>query len=145
MFKNSPKTVAEMEFLHCEIGIIWGEGQGHSRNTGGFMIHYGIKNFGFGNLTFRVDSETHALICDNELMSREFIDRCFHEIQKRTFLEDPIENEPNPIINDGSRHNRTRKDLEEHWNKVYLEEALYEYAYGEPRNRMLDLAHPGVI
>jgi len=63
------------EFTHTSISSAWGP---WDRNDGGFIISWGCKNVGFGELTFSIkNGETH---CDSETMSREFIKQALEHL-----------------------------------------------------------------
>jgi len=56
------------EFTYSEITSVWGPWE---KNEGGFIVSWGCKNIGFGELTFFIrDGVSH---CDSETMSKDFI------------------------------------------------------------------------
>ena len=65
-----PIKVGKWEFVACTLGSTFKHDRGE-----GFVIRWAIKGFGFGNLTFvrRPDGKVE---CDNECMSREFVQAC---------------------------------------------------------------------
>jgi len=76
--------IEEMEFKYCALTSTWGP---HEGNNGGFMISWGIKNFGFGTTTFVIKKDG-TLECDSEACSREFVDKVLTELTKRATLRD---------------------------------------------------------
>jgi hypothetical protein len=86
-----------MEFLYCCLTESWGPNC-HGLGKGGFRISYSIKDFGFGCVTFFLDS-FGKLFCDSETCSRKFVKRVLDEFQKRAQLVDgnPEEKEPEVV------------------------------------------------
>jgi hypothetical protein len=84
----SKPEVKDMVFKYCVLSSCWGP---HKNNNGGFMVSWGIENFGFGTTTFFINKDG-TLGCDNECCSREFVDRVLTELTKRaTFKDGPNE------------------------------------------------------
>jgi len=80
--------VKDMVFKYCVLSDCWGP---YKKNKGGFMVSWGIDNFGFGTTTFCIQNDG-TLTCDNECCSREFVDRVLTELAKRaTFKDGPNE------------------------------------------------------
>ena len=77
-----PVKVGKWEFSACTIGNAWKNERGE-----GFEIKWGIKGFGFGVLTF-VRRSNGAVECDNECMSREFVQACLTAFVLRCKLLD---------------------------------------------------------
>jgi hypothetical protein len=53
------------------------------KNNGGFVIRYGIKGFGFGEIIFR-RRLNGTIFCDSEMMSREFVNAALKEIVRQS-------------------------------------------------------------
>jgi len=77
-------SIKDMEFRYCTLSECWGP---HEGNNGGFMVSWGVENFGFGTTTFYIKKDG-TLGCDNECCSREFVDRVLTELAKRATLAD---------------------------------------------------------
>jgi len=75
-------SVRDMIFKYCILECCWGP---HEGNNGGFIIRWGIENFGFGTTTFAIEKDG-SLKCDSETCSREFVDRVLIELAKRANL-----------------------------------------------------------
>lgn len=67
------------DFSYCDLTSAWGP---HDGNNGGFVLSWGVKGFGFGQLTFcikggKVDSlGTYSggkTQCDSETLSKDFV------------------------------------------------------------------------
>jgi hypothetical protein len=84
--KDKPKIpeVKDMVFDHCILESTWGP---HENNNGGFLVRWGIHNFGFGTTTFFINKDG-TLGCDSECCGREFVDRVLTELTKRATLRD---------------------------------------------------------
>jgi hypothetical protein len=79
---ETPIKVGKWEFVACTIGGTFKHDRGE-----GFEIRWAIRGFGFGNLTFvrRPDGKVE---CDNEAMSREFMQACMTAFVLRCKLYD---------------------------------------------------------
>jgi hypothetical protein len=76
----------DMEFKYCILSECWGP---YENNKGGFIVSWGIDNFGvmaLGTTTFCIKKDG-TLKCDEETCSREFVNRVLTELTKRATLE----------------------------------------------------------
>ena len=72
----------QYEFTDVEITSSWGKWE---KNDGGFIISWGCKNVGFGELTFfSKDGKTH---CDSEAMGKEFIKQALAHLTDTIILK----------------------------------------------------------
>ena len=65
------------QFVYVRLGDTWDK---HLYNDGGFVLEWGVKNFGFGTLTFIKHGD--KVICDTETMSNDFVSKVFEEFVK---------------------------------------------------------------
>lgn len=87
------------EFAYCLLGATWGP---HEGNNGGFIIQYGVKKFGFGEITFVIEKDG-TLTCDTESCSREFAQLALNELLKRAKLRDNMDDRE-PLVKEVYKH-----------------------------------------
>ena len=102
------RTAAELEFLYCVLGATW---SAHEGNNGGFIVQYGVKDFGFGEVAFVIEKDG-TLTCDSEICGREFVDRVLQELSKRARLRDNIPGQDR-LIDEGGKHGKRDEIFEE--------------------------------
>ena len=76
----TPRNYDEMECTCCVLGNVFNYVHEGERRMG-FSISYGIKNFGFGEVSFCV--ENGVLVCDSETMPKEFVEFILKQLLKR--------------------------------------------------------------
>ena len=74
----------------------------NERNEGGFVVRWSKKRIGFGELTFKVD-KYGKFHCDNEYMSREFVQDVLVELAKTVILKDGPDTNPSELMCGESR------------------------------------------
>lgn len=126
------RRVDNMEYSYCVLGATWGP---HKGNNGGFIIQYGIKNFGFGEVTFVIEKDG-SLTCDTETCPRAFVERCLMELLKRAKLRDPFEDqaEVGPIIKSDNKHGRREEEIEEIFKEQDAKIAMASQCYKRDEN-----------
>ena len=69
--KSKPKYGYDIAYV--DLTCWGGEKFKHPKNTGGFVLSWCVNGIGFGELAF-IQDKKRGLICEDEGMSREFID-----------------------------------------------------------------------
>ena len=64
------EAIKNPKFIYVKLSDCWDK---HKKNDGGFAIDWCIENFGFGQFTFIKQGD--KVICDNETMGREFVEK----------------------------------------------------------------------
>ena len=119
---NVPPPV-DMEFAYCVLGSCWGPWERKDKdgkligNNGGFIIQYGAKNFGFGEITFIIEKDG-TLTCDTETGPRAMAERCLIEMSKRARLRDDWEDsaaykDREPVVKSDNKHGERNKIWDE--------------------------------
>ena len=107
MFDGKPLT--EKGLAYCHLTSTWGP---HDGNDGGFVVSYGAKGFGFGNVSFVIKKDG-SLVCDSEREDRETVKYILNCLVDRAEFKDSRKGEAEPVANDSSHGNSNReKDRE---------------------------------
>ena len=112
--ENGEFQPKQYEFVYCEMTRAWSpwsSKDGKNGNHGGFELSWGVKDFGFGTLTFRIkggkrNEETDELEgttchCDNEMMDKNFIRQALVKFVDSIILDDE------PVRGDTNENNKT--------------------------------------
>lgn len=70
---DAKQAMNEPEFVYVKMGEIWGpwKRKGGLGNDGGFILRWGAKGVGFGELTFSF--KAGKMVCSTECMGQKFV------------------------------------------------------------------------